>query len=501
MDTLAATSPLNRGDAKIPRVAILGAGFSGMGMAIALKRRGLDNFAIYEKADEVGGTWRENIYPGVACDVPSHLYSFSYEPNPDWSKRFSPGGEIWDYMKKVARKHDLYSKTMFGKKVVRIRHDGAKWTIDFADGAKAEADIVVSGLGGLHEPNIPHFEGQEAFDGPVFHTARWRDDVDLKGKRVAMIGSAASAVQVVPEIAPVVARLDIFQRTANWIMPRPSYAYPDWAKGLFRAVPPLARLYRGFYFSMMEWRHKAFEGGDNYVKRFVTKTFMKHMDEQVKDPALRARLTPTYPVGCKRILISDRYLPAVQRDNVDIVSEPIERFEKGGVRTKDGRLHEADVIILATGFKPFNLLDSIEVAGPAGVTLAETWKGGVAAHRTVAVPGFPNFFMLLGPNSGLGHNSVILIIEAQVNYVMRLIEEMRAKGAASIEPTPEAAAVYDRRLQHDLKDTVWAGGCQSWYLDGRGRNYTLYPHTVRAFIREMRGPKMTEYALKEAVTR
>ncbi|MEQ8177762.1 MAG: NAD(P)/FAD-dependent oxidoreductase [Amphiplicatus sp.] len=501
MDTLAATSPLNRGDAKIPRVAILGAGFSGMGMAIALKRRGLDNFAIYEKADEVGGTWRENIYPGVACDVPSHLYSFSYEPNPDWSKRFSPGGEIWDYMKKVARKHDLYSKTMFGKKVVRIRHDGAKWTIDFADGAKAEADIVVSGLGGLHEPNSPHFEGQEAFDGPVFHTARWRDDVDLKGKRVAMIGSAASAVQVVPEIAPVVARLDIFQRTANWIMPRPSYAYPDWVKGLFRAVPPLARLYRGFYFSMMEWRHKAFEGGDNYVKRFVTKTFMKHMDEQVKDPALRARLTPTYPVGCKRILISDRYLPAVQRDNVDIVSEPIERFEKGGVRTKDGRLHEADVIILATGFKPFNLLDSIEVVGPAGVTLAETWKGGVAAHRTVAVPGFPNFFMLLGPNSGLGHNSVILIIEAQVNYVMRLIEEMRAKGAASIEPTPEAAAAYDSRLQHDLKDMVWAGGCQSWYLDATGRNYTLYPHTVRAFIREMRGPKMTEYALKEAVTR
>ncbi len=499
MDTLAATSRLNRERTKSPRIAILGAGFSGMGMAIALKRRGLDNFTIYEKADEVGGTWRENVYPGVACDVPSHLYSFSFEPNPDWSKRFSPGGEIWDYMKKVARKHDLYAKARFGKKVVRIRHDGIKWMIDFADGSGAEADIVISGLGGLHEPNIPPFNERETFRGPIFHTAQWRGDVDLKGKRVAVIGSAASAVQVVPEIAPLVSRLEIFQRTANWVMPRPSYAYPAWAKKLFRAVPPLARLYRGFYFSLMEWRHKAFEGGDNYVKRFVSKTFMKHMDEQVKDPALRARLTPSYPVGCKRILISDRYLPAVQRDNVDIVTEAIERFEEGGVRTKDGRLHRADVIILATGFKPFNLLDSIEVAGPAGVTLAETWKGGVAAHRTVAVPGFPNFFMLLGPNSGLGHNSVILMIEAQVNYVVQLIEEMRARRAAAVEPTREAAAAYDRRLQRDLKDMVWAGGCQSWYLDETGRNYTLYPHTVRAFIREMRTPELMEYALKETV--
>lgn len=498
MDTIAETSPLKRAAAS-PRIAILGAGFSGMGMAIALKKRGLTDFAIYEKADEVGGTWRENVYPGVACDVPSHLYSFSFEPKPDWSKRFSPGDEIWAYMKAVARKHDLYEKIEFGRKVTRARHDGAQWTVEFADGAAVRADIVVSGLGGLHEPNIPPFEGQEKFRGPMFHTAQWRGDVDLAGKRVAIIGSAASAVQIVPEIQPAVAHLDIYQRTANWVMPRPSYRYPGWAKAMFRAVPPLARLYRGFYFSTMEWRHRAFESGDNWIKRFIARTFEKHMDEQVKDPALRAKLTPSYPIGCKRILISDRYLPAVQKPNVAVVTEPIDRIEEGGIRTKDGALREADVIVLATGFRPFNLLDSIEVTGPSGRTLAETWKGGVAAHRTVAVPGFPNFFMLLGPNSGLGHNSVILMIEAQVNYVLQLVEAMRERGAVFVEPTAQAAAAYDARLQNELKQTVWAGGCKSWYLDATGRNYTLYPHTVRRYIREMRAPALEEFALSEQI--
>lgn len=494
MDTIVETPPLKYAGAG-PRVAILGAGFSGMGMAIALKKRGLTDFTIYEKAADVGGTWRENVYPGVACDVPSHLYSFSFEPNPDWSKRFSPGGEIWDYMKAVARKHGLYEKIEFGRKVTRVRHDGAQWTVEFAEGPPARADIVVSGLGGLHEPNIPHFEGQETFRGPMFHTAQWRSDADLAGKRVAIIGSAASAVQVVPEIQPVVAHLDIYQRTANWVMPRPSYRYPGWAKTLFRAVPLLARLYRGFYFSMMEWRHGAFEGGDNYVKRFIARTFEKHMNEQVRDPALRAKLTPSYPIGCKRILISDRYLPAVQKPNVDIVTEPIGGIEEGGIRTKDGALREADVIVLATGFRPFNLLESIEVVGPSGRTLADLWKGGVAAHRTVAVPGFPNFFMLLGPNSGLGHNSVILMIEAQVNYVLQLVEAMRLRGAAFVEPTEQAAAAYDERLQTELRRTVWAGGCQSWYLDAAGRNFTLYPHTVRRYIHEMKAPVLEEFAL------
>lgn len=484
--------------AAAPRIAILGAGFSGMGMAIELKKRGFDNFTIYEKAADFGGTWRENTYPGVACDVPSHLYSFSYEPNPRWTKRYSPGGEIWDYMRGVARKYDLYARASFGKKITHIRHDGARWRIDFADGAHAEADVVISALGGLHEPNIPDFAGAGSFKGPVFHTAQWRHDVDLTGKRVAIVGSAASAVQVIPEIAPKVAHLDVYQRTANWVLPRISYGYPDWLRGVFVRAPFLARLYRGWYFSMLEGRHRAFHKEDNWTKRFVRRIFDKHLAAQVSDAELRRKLTPAYPVGCKRILVADDYFPAIQRANVDLVTDGIDRFEEKGVRTKDGKLREADVIILATGFRPFNLLDSIEVAGPAGKTLRETWSHGVAAHRTVAVPGFPNFFMLLGPNSGLGHNSVILMIEAQVNYVMQLITRAAKEGGA-IEPSPEAARAYDERLQRELGERVWAAGCGAWYIDATGRNFTLYPNTVRAYLKEMKAPVAEEYVVTHTV--
>lgn len=478
-------------DGKGPRIAILGAGFSGMGMAIRLKQEGFENFTIYEKADEVGGTWRENRYPGVACDVPSHLYSFSFEPNPNWSRRFSPGGEIWDYMKHCARKYGLYPFIKFKKTVTAIRHDGAEWTIDFEDGSSAIADYVVSGLGGLHEPNIPPIAGMETFKGPVFHTAQWRDDVDLSGKRVAIIGSAASAVQVVPAIVDKVAHLDLYQRTPNWVMPRMSYAYPKWLKGAFAKAPLLARAYRGFYFTVMEWRFNAFKKDENRVKSFIRKTFQKHLEKQVSDPGLRAKLTPDYPVGCKRILISDDYLPAVQKPNVDLITEGIEAVTETGVRTKDGRDHPTDVLILATGFKPFDILESIEVTGPSGKSLREIWKGGIAAHRTIMAPGFPNFFLLLGPNSGLGHNSVILMIEAQVNYVIDLIRRTGDKG--QIAPRPEAAKSFDDRIQHDLQDRVWAARCGAWYVDETGRNFTLYPHDVRTYLKEMRRPDLSEY--------
>ncbi len=493
--TDAAPPVLNKGG-KGPRIAILGAGFSGMGMAIRLRQEGFENFVIYEKADEVGGTWRENVYPGVACDVPSHLYSFSFAPNPRWSRRFSPGGEIWDYMKACARKYDLYPRIAFGRTVTAIRHDGSEWTVAFKDGPSVTADYVVSGLGGLHEPNIPDFPGIGSFGGPVFHTARWRADVDLTGKRVAVIGSAASAVQVVPEIAGKVAHLDLYQRTPNWVMPRQSYAYPKWLQGLFGKLPLLARAYRGFYFTLMEWRFAAFHKNENYVKNMVRKTFAKHLEEQVQDPDLRAKLTPDYEVGCKRILISDNYLAAVQKDNVDIVTEGIAAITETGVKTKDGRDRAADVIVLATGFKPFDILESIEVAGPSGRNLREIWKDGIAAHRTVMAPGFPNFFMLLGPNSGLGHNSVVLMIEAQVNYVIDLMR--RAGEGGLIEPRREAARAYDDRIQRALQDRVWAGRCGAWYVDEKGRNFTLYPHNVRTYLKEMKRPDFSEYSVRAA---
>lgn len=491
-----AANHVDSGDA--PTFAILGAGFAGMGMAIRLRQEGIDNFTIYEKADEVGGTWRENVYPGVACDVPSHLYSFSFEPNPNWSRRFSPGGEIWDYLKHCARKYDLYRSIEFGKTATAIAHDGRQWRIDFSDGSSVKADYVISGMGGLHAPNIPDFKGMEDFNGPVFHTAEWREDIDLTGKRVAMIGSAASAVQVIPEIIDKVAHLDIYQRTPNWVMPRQSYAYPGWMKGLFAKLPFLARLYRGFYFSFLEWRFNAFKSGDNYVKRFVRRTFNRHMTRQIEDPDLRAKLTPDYPVGCKRILISDDYLPAVQRDNASLITEPIDSITANGVRTKDGEERPVDVIILATGFKPFDILTSVEVTGRSGLSMQDAWKGGIAAHRTIAAPGFPNFFILLGPNSGLGHNSVVLMIEAQVNYILKLIRRAHEQGASLVEPKSDIAAAYDDSVQSRLQGRVWAADCGAWYVDENGRNYTLYPDSVRAYLREMKEPECAEYEFVRA---
>ncbi len=492
---LSATSAFPRSE-KGPRIAILGAGFSGMGMAIRLKQEGFENFTIYEKASEVGGTWRENRYPGVACDVPSHLYSFSFEPNPNWSRRYSPGGEIWDYMKHCAQKYGLYPSIQFKKTVSAIRHDGKEWTIDFADGSSVNADYVVSGLGGLHEPNIPDIAGLDDFKGPVFHTVQWRDDIDPAGKRVAIVGSAASAVQVIPAIVDKVSHLDVYQRTPNWVMPRQSYFYPNWLKGLFAKIPILARAYRGFYFTLAEWRFGAFKKDENRVKATVRKIFEKQMEAQVSDPVLREKLTPSYPVGCKRILISDDYLPAIQKPNVDLIVDGIEGVTAAGVKTKDGREHPADILVLATGFKPFDILESIDVIGPSGRSLRETWKGGIAAHRTIMAPGFPNFFMLLGPNSGLGHNSVILMIEAQVNYVIDLIRQAGEKGR--IAPRMEAAKAYDEHVQRDLQDRVWAANCGAWYVDENGRNFTLYPHNVRTYIREMAKPDFDEYEIEQA---
>lgn len=485
---------------KTPTIAILGAGFAGLGMAIRLREEGIETFAIYEKADEVGGTWRENTYPGVACDVPSHLYSFSFEPNPRWSQRYSPGDEIWAYARHCAKKYDLYRSIQFGKHVTSVSHDGTSWRIYFADGAVVKADYVISGLGGLHEPNFPDIDGLQSFEGPMFHTAQWRHDVDLKDKRVAIIGSAASAVQVIPEIVGKLAHLDVYQRTPNWVMARQSYAYPDWLKLLFKKAPWLMRAYRRIYFTLMERRFAAFQKDDNAIKRTVCRLFTKHLENQVSDPVLRKKLTPDYPVGCKRILISDDYLEAIQSSNVDLITEPIEAVTAKGVRTKGAREHEADVLILATGFKPFDILTTIDVTGPAGLSLGDFWKDGVAAHRTISVPGFPNFFLLLGPNSGLGHNSVLLMIEAQVDYIMKLIEHAASEGAGFVKTKPEAAQAFDEDVQRELGARVWAANCGAWYVDERGRNYTLYPHNVRRFQRDMAEPDWDEFDFTGTLT-
>ncbi|MEZ4215322.1 MAG: NAD(P)/FAD-dependent oxidoreductase [Myxococcota bacterium] len=482
-----------------PRVAILGAGFSGLCMGIRLREAGIASFAIYEKADRVGGTWRDNVYPGICCDVPSHLYSFSFAPNPDWSRLYAPGEEIQAYCERVARDFGLAPHLRFGAEVVRVDWTGDEWRIAFADGSEERADFVVSGLGALHRPSTPAIPGLERFRGASFHSARWDTAHDVAGERVAVVGSAASAIQIVPEIAGRASHVTVFQRTPNWILPRRDRAYPAWCKRLFRLVPLAQRLHRLWIYLNMEWRVFAFEQ-EGFLSAPLERMCRAHIAKQVADPELRATSTPDYRPGCKRILVSDDWFDAVQRDDVAIETSAIERVEERGIVTADGALHEVDTIVWATGFEPFSLLAPLVVTGRDGRRLDETWAEGIEAHRTVAVAGYPNFFMLLGPNSGLGHNSIILIIEAQARYVLQLIRAaMRPDGSiARIEPRPDATAAFNRDIQERLATTIWKSGCRSWYMDERGRVYTLWPGSTLRYLWTMRRPRLAEYERRAA---
>lgn len=482
-----------------PRIAILGAGFSGMCMGIELLRAGLHSFTIFEKADRVGGTWRDNVYPGVCCDVPSHLYSFSFAPNPDWSRLYSPGWEIQEYCERTAKEFGLEPHLRLGAEVQRVEWQGDEWRIGFADGSEARADFVVSGLGALHRPSIPKIPGAERFRGSSFHSAQWPSDFSASGKRVAVVGSAASAIQIVPAIADAAAHVDVFQRTPNWILPRRDRAYPAWVKRVFRTVPGARLLHRLWIYLMMEWRVFAFEQ-DGFLSAPLERMCRAYLARAVADPELRAKLTPDYRPGCKRMLVSDDYIDAIQRDDVALVTSAIERIEERGVVTADGALHETDAIIFATGFEPMSLRAPLVIRGRDGRTLDETWANGIEAHRTVAVAGFPNLFLLLGPNSGLGHNSIILIIEAQARYVLRCIRAaLRSDGRiARIEPRAEAERAFNRDIQERLATTIWKSGCKSWYQDESGNVFTLWPGSTLRYLFEMRRPRMSEFELRES---
>lgn len=475
-----------------PRIAIIGAGLSGLCMAIRLKAAGLDQITVYEKADQVGGTWRDNSYPGVACDVPSHLYSFSFAPKADWSQVFSPGGEIQSYVEQVTRDFDLTPHLAFGAELVSAAWQDDVWQLVFKDGKKATADFLINGMGGLHIPRYPDLPGQEDFKGVSFHTAQWNHDHDLSGKRVAVIGTAASAIQLIPEIVGKLAHLDVYQRTPNYIMPRPFIRYPDSWKKAFARFPWLEKLHRLQIYLMFEMRFPLFRM-DGFWQKRSRRMFDKHLEAQVQDADLRDKLTPDYPVGCKRILASDVYFPALQRDNVDLITEGIDRITADGIKTNDGTNRPVDTIIYATGFKPWDQMDGVTITGRGGLSMADYLKDGIRAHKTVAMPGFPNMFMLLGPNSGLGHNSVIIMIEAQVNYILQAIKATQGRGARTVEAKEDAADAYDAKLQHDLKGTVWAGHCSSWYQGDDGRIYTLWPWSTVKYRRDMKKLNTKEY--------
>jgi cation diffusion facilitator CzcD-associated flavoprotein CzcO len=457
-------------------VVILGTGFAGLGMAIKLLQAGIDNFVLLEKAGEIGGTWRDNTYPGCACDIPSHLYSFSFEKYSGWSRMFPTQPEIWDYLLRVVEKYRLRPHIRFNAEAIEARfdEDAGMWSVTTLDGRRFTARFLVSGMGGLSRPAFPDIPGIGRFKGPAFHSAQWRHDVDLAGKVVAVIGTGASAIQFVPQIAPQVRQLHLFQRTPPWILPkldRPIKGLERWA---IRYLPGYRWLFRQFIYLQYELRALGF---------VVKPRFMKAMEKygrdllaaQVADPALRARLTPDYTLGCKRVLIANDYYPAISQANVELVSDGIAEITERGIRTRDGRVRPADVLIYGTGFRATDLLAPLHIYGKSGTDLNEAWREGAEAYYGMSIAGFPNFFMLVGPNTGLGHNSIVFMIEAQLRYVMQCIRAARQQSAKSIELRPQVQQRFNRELQARIARTVWASGCKSWYFDRHGKNVTLWP--------------------------
>ncbi|MFZ5668728.1 MAG: flavin-containing monooxygenase [Pseudomonadota bacterium] len=473
---------------------IIGAGFGGLCAAIKLNEAGFGRIAALEKGDRIGGTWRENTYPGACCDVPSRLYSYSFALNPDWSRAYSPHDEIRAYMERTADRFGVSGCFRFGAEVETAVWDetAGLWTVTLKGGETLSAPVLVSALGQLNKPSFAGIPGREAFRGECWHSARWRHDVDLTGKTVGCIGAGASAIQYIPEIAKVAGKVIVFQRTPNYVVPRLDRAFTALEKRLFRAVPALDRLNRWFIWKMMDLRFRAFKRGTRSAQNF-RKLALKYLDGVVTDPVLNAKLRPDYEIGCKRILVSDDYYQALTRDNVELVTEAVETVTAEGVRTTAGTRHACDVLIYGTGFVTTDFVSPVEVVGQGGRTLARAWADGAEAYLGVTVAGFPNFFMLYGPNTNLGHNSIIVMIEAQVGYVVEAMKALRARSAKALAVREEAYRRYNAQLQRDLEDTAWAGSCSSWYKTASGKITNNWSNDTATYRRLMKTPALADY--------
>ncbi|MGW3122708.1 flavin-containing monooxygenase [Streptomyces sp. NPDC001107] len=479
------------------RVAVIGSGFGGLGAAVRLRREGVTDFVVLERAASVGGTWRDNSYPGCACDVPSHLYSFSFAPHPDWPRTFSGQEHIRAYLEHVTDVFHLRPHIRFDSEVKMMTWDGEKlrWEIETSSGSLS-ADVVVSATGPLSDPKVPDVPGLDSFPGKVFHSARWDHDYDLRGKRVAMVGTGASAIQIVPAIQPEVGRLTLFQRTPPWVMPRVDRAITGAERALHRALPFTTQARRGLLWGIRELQVQAFTKHPNELG-FVEQLAKRNMMRAIKDPALRAKLTPDYRIGCKRILLSSTYYPALARPNVDVVASGLSEIRGSTVVAADGSEAEVDAIIFGTGFHVTDMPIAERVVGAEGRTLAEAWKGGMESLRGASAAGFPNWMTIIGPNTGLGNSSMILMIESQLNYMADFLRQLDVLGGrAALDARPSAVAAWNRRVQERMKRTVWnTGGCTSWYLDPSGRNTTIWPGTTTEFRRATRQVDLAEYEL------
>jgi cation diffusion facilitator CzcD-associated flavoprotein CzcO len=477
-------------------IAIIGAGFSGLGMAIRLRSQGIDDFVVLERHDDVGGTWWANTYPGCACDVPSHLYSFSFAPNPDWSQTYSPQHEIHSYLQRCAAEHDLYRSIRLGTTVTEATWDDGtgRWTVE-TSGGPVSARVLIAAMGPLTEPSVPDLPGLERFEGKVFHSAGWDHDHDVAGERVASVGTGASAIQYVPAIQPKVARLHVFQRSAPWVMPHPNRRITAAERRLYRALPALQKAVRAGVYAGRELFVLGFVKNPRLM-RLAEGIARRHMRSQVSDPELLEQVTPDYTIGCKRILPSNSWYPTLAQPNVELVRQKISEVREHSVVCTDGSEREVDTIIFGTGFRVTDMPIGHWVRGRGGMKLVEAWDGSPRAHLGSTIAGFPNLFVLLGPNTGLGHSSMVYMIESQISHVLDALRVMRERGAAIAEVTPEAQAAYNRELDARMEDTVWNTGCASWYIDATGRNATLWPDWTWRFRRRSRRFDPAEYRLQ-----
>lgn len=480
---------------RAPSVAIVGAGMSGLCMGARLKAAGIETFTIYEKAAALGGTWRDNTYPGLTCDVPSRFYQFRFAPNPNWSRWFSGGGEIARYFDDVARRLGVAAHVELSSEVTRARFEDPRWRLELADGREITVDFLISACGVLRIPRVPDIDGLESFGGALFHSSCWDHDVPLAGRRVGVVGTGSTGAQIVGALGGVAADLRLFQRTPQWILPMPNPRYSRPTRALHRRFPKLDRLAHDGWRRVFElFATGLVEPGR---RRSITQALCRLHLRTVRDPALRAKLTPGYEPMCKRLIVSSAFYPAIQRDDVTLVTEAIERITSAGIVTRDGTLHELDVLVMATGFDAHAYMRPMELIGRDGTTLDEVWRDGPRAYLTAALPGFPNFFMLMGPHSPVGNYSLTRIADTQAGYITGWIRRWQQDGFATVAPTTEATDRFNVALREALPETVWATGCTSWYLgqDGLPELWSWVPQRHRAMLEE---PRDGDYELRPA---
>lgn len=480
---------------KIYSAIIIGSGFSGLAMGIKLQEQGIHDFVLLEKAEEVGGTWRENTYPGAECDVPSALYSYSFESYPDWEYKWSMQPQILNYIKSVTKKHKLYQHIHFQKEMATAtwKEETGYWIVDTNDGSQYIGKTLVTAIGQLHHPSTPDFKGKDTFKGESFHSAKWNHGVSLTGKTVGVIGNAASAIQFIPEIAKTANKLVVFQRSANWMLPKQDRVYKEWEKNLVRRFPFLLKIYRfrlwllggGLFFLMKK--------GNNLLRKLYQWQSVNYIKEHIEDPALVKHLTPTYPLGAKRVLFSDTYYAALARPNVELVTGGVTKISENKVLAGNGSSHEIDVLVYATGFKTNPFLLNLDIKGKAGQTIKTAWKEAPKSYLGITVNGFPNFFMMYGPNTNLGHNSIIIMSEAQANYIAQCVAGLKNNAWKSLDIKKEVLEKYHQTTQDRLKNMIWAKIKDSWYKSANGNIPNNYPGRTMEYIRKTKQVDFKNY--------